>query len=213
MTQAFSDHLASILSDIERDGLTKRERLIAGPQGGAISVATSGGEKPYINLCANNYLGLADDARVIEAARGALDAFGFGMASVRFICGAQTLHRRLETAIAAYLGKDDAILFAACFDANGGLFEPLFEAQDAVISDSLNHASIIDGIRLCKAKRYRYANGDMTELEDRLRQADSRGRPLQADRHRRRVLHGRAPRAPEADLRSRGALRRHGDGR
>ncbi len=175
MTQAFLAHLTATLADIERDGLTKHERLIAGPQGGRISVESKGGERPFINLCANNYLGLADDARVIEAAHAALDHFGFGMASVRFICGAQTLHRRLEQSIADYLGKDDAILFAACFDANGGLFEPLLDAQDAIISDALNHASIIDGIRLSKAKRYRFANSDMTELEDRLKQADREG--------------------------------------
>ena len=175
MTQAFLAHLASTLADIDRDGLTKRERFIAGPQGGSIEVAVDGAVRPYINLCANNYLGLASDPRVIAAARAALDEFGFGMASVRFICGAQTLHRRLERAIADYLGKQDAILFAACFDANGGLFEPLLEAEDAVISDALNHASIIDGIRLCKAKRYRFANSDMTELEDRLKQADREG--------------------------------------
>lgn len=175
MNQAFLAHLASTLDEIERDGLTKRERLIDGPQGGSIRVDRDGDARPYINLCANNYLGLADDPRVVDAARQALDDFGFGMASVRFICGAQTLHRRLERAIADYMGKPDAILFAACFDANGGVFEPLLDAGDAVISDALNHASIIDGIRLCKAKRYRFANGDMSELEDRLKQADSEG--------------------------------------
>lgn len=175
MTQAFLAHLASTLDEIERDGLTKRERLIDGPQGGSIRVERDGAARPYINLCANNYLGLADDPRVVGAARQALDSFGFGMASVRFICGAQTLHRRLERAIADYMGKPDAILFAACFDANGGVFEPLLEASDAVISDALNHASIIDGIRLCKAKRYRFANSDMSELEDRLKQADREG--------------------------------------
>ena len=175
MRQDILAHLRSTLADIEREGLTKHERLIAGPQGGAIEVAGEGDTRRFINLCANNYLGLANDPRVVAAAREALDQFGFGMASVRFICGAQTLHRRLERAIADYLGKDDAILFAACFDANGGLFEPLLEAEDAVISDALNHASIIDGIRLCKARRYRFANSDMAELEDRLKQADREG--------------------------------------
>ena len=175
MTQAFLAHLTSTLADIDRDGLTKRERLIAGPQGGRIQVETPEGERPFINLCANNYLGLADDPRVVAAAHEALDRYGFGMASVRFICGAQTLHRALEREIADYLGKDDALLFAACFDANGGLFEPLMDAQDAIVSDALNHASIIDGIRLSKAKRYRFANGDMSELEDRLKQADREG--------------------------------------
>ena len=128
-----------------------------------------------VNLCANNYLGLADHPDVIAAARRAMDQFGFGMASVRFICGAQTLHRELEQAIAKHLGKDDAIVFAACFDANGGVFEPLLDEQDAIISDSLNHASIIDGVRLSKAKRYRFANSDMNELEDRLKEADAAG--------------------------------------
>jgi glycine C-acetyltransferase len=128
-----------------------------------------------INLCANNYLGLANHPDVVAAARDALDTNGFGMASVRFICGTQTLHRQLEKRIADYLGKDDAILFAACFDANGGVFEPLLGAEDAIISDSLNHASIIDGVRLCKAKRYRFDNGDMDQLESRLREAEQDG--------------------------------------
>ena len=128
-----------------------------------------------VNLCANNYLGLANHPEVVAAARAALDQFGFGMASVRFICGAQTLHRELEMAIARHLGKDDAILFAACFDANGGVFEPLLDEADAIISDSLNHASIIDGVRLSKAKRYRFANSDMNELETRLEEADAAG--------------------------------------
>ena len=133
------------------------------------------GAREAVNLCANNYLGLADHPDVIAAARRAMDEFGFGMASVRFICGAQTLHRELEQAIAKHLGKDDAIAFAACFDANGGVFEPLLDEQDAIISDSLNHASIIDGVRLSKAKRYRFANSDMNELEDRLKEADNAG--------------------------------------
>src|SRR4051794_12663186 len=124
-----------------------------------------------LNLCANNYLGLADNPEIIAAAKSAMDEFGFGMASVRFICGTQTLHRALEQAIARYLRKDDAILFAACFDANGGVFEPLLGAEDAIISDSLNHASIIDGVRLCKARRYRFANGDMNDLEAQLKAA------------------------------------------
>ena len=128
-----------------------------------------------LNLCANNYLGLADHPEIIAAAHKALDQDGFGMASVRFICGTQTVHRELERSIANYLGKDDSILFAACFDANGGIFEPLLEAEDAIISDSLNHASIIDGVRLSKAKRYRYANSDMDELETRLKEANTDG--------------------------------------
>ncbi len=133
------------------------------------------GARDAVNLCANNYLGLADHPDVIAAARRAMDEFGFGMASVRFICGAQTLHRELEQAIARHLGKEDAIVFAACFDANGGVFEPLLGEEDAIISDSLNHASIIDGVRLSKAKRYRFANSDMNELEDRLKEADAAG--------------------------------------
>ena len=159
------------LASIEADGLYKRERLIEGAQGGRIRVAG----RDMVNLCANNYLGLADHPRVIAAARTALDEFGFGMASVRFICGAQTQHRELEHEIAAHLDMDDAILFAACFDANGGVFEPLLEESDAIISDALNHASIIDGVRLCKARRYRYANSDMDELEQRLKEADAAG--------------------------------------
>ena len=169
MHNDFLRHVGGLLGEIEKDGLTKRERLIVGRQGGAIEVGET--RKPYINLCANNYLGLANHPDVVAAVRAGLDAYGYGMASVRFICGTQTLHRDLEQAIARYLGKDDAILFAACFDANAGVFEPLFEAADAIVSDSLNHASIIDGIRLCKAKRYRFANGDMSELEDRLKEA------------------------------------------
>ena len=153
MSDAFLEHLRGTLAQIEADGLTKRERLIDGPQGGRIRVAGPNGTREMVNLCANNYLGLADHPEVTAAARAALDRYGFGMASVRFICGTQTLHRELELAIAKHLGKDDAILFAACFDANGGVFEPLLEEADAIISDSLNHASIIDGVRLSKAKR------------------------------------------------------------
>ena len=175
MSEAFLSHLRTVLSEIDAAGLTKRERLIASPQSGRIRVAGQSGTRDMVNLCANNYLGLADHPEIVAAAKQALDDFGFGMASVRFICGAQTLHRELEQRIAAHLGKDDAILFAACFDANGGIFEPLLDAQDAIISDSLNHASIIDGVRLSKARRYRYANSDMNELETRLKEADAAG--------------------------------------
>ena len=178
MSDAFLEHLRGTLARIEADGLTKRERLIDGPQGGRIRVAGPNGTREMVNLCANNYLGLADHPEVTAAARAALDRYGFGMASVRFICGTQTLHRELELAIAKHLGKDDAILFAACFDANGGVFEPLLEEADAIISDSLNHASIIDGVRLSKAKRYRFANSDMDELETRLKEADAGGTRL-----------------------------------
>ena len=175
MAEDFLEHLKGVLASIEADGLYKRERLIAGPQGGRIEIASDGVRRQVINLCANNYLGLADHPEIILAAKAGLDAFGFGMASVRFICGAQTLHRELEQRIARYLGKDDAILFAACFDANGGIFEPLLGPEDAIITDALNHASIIDGVRLSKAKRYRFANSDMNELEDRLKEADKDG--------------------------------------
>ncbi len=176
MQHSLMDHLTSELAEIEAAGLYKTEREIASPQAGRVSVL-AGGElhERVVNLCANNYLGLADHPRLIKAAKQALDQQGFGMASVRFICGTQDQHRVLEKRLAGFLGKEDAILFAACFDANGGLFEPLLTAEDAIISDALNHASIIDGIRLCKAKRYRYANSDMTELEARLVEARAAG--------------------------------------
>ncbi len=157
----FLSHLRDTLAGINAEGLMKRERLITGAQGAHVTV----GGRPMLNLCANNYLGLANDPRLVAAAKAAMDSHGFGMASVRFICGTQDLHRKLEQRLAAFLGKADAILFAACFDANGGLFEPLLGEQDAIVSDSLNHASIIDGVRLCKAKRYRFANNDMADLE------------------------------------------------
>jgi glycine C-acetyltransferase len=167
----FLADLSAILRGIEADGLYKRERLIGSPQGAHVEV----GGRRVLNLCANNYLGLADDPRLIAAATAAMEAHGWGMASVRFICGTQDIHRQLEERIARFLGKDDAILFAACFDANGGLFEPLLGPEDAVVSDSLNHASIIDGIRLCKARRYRFANSDMDDLEVQLRAAREEG--------------------------------------
>ena len=168
---AFLEQITATLAGIEAEGLMKRERLITGAQGGHVSMAG----REMLNLCANNYLGLADDPRLIAAAKAAMDGHGFGMASVRFICGTQDLHRKLEARLAGFLGHDDSILFAACFDANGGLFEPLLGSEDAVISDSLNHASIIDGIRLCKARRYRYANSDMGDLEAQLKQARADG--------------------------------------
>jgi len=167
----FLDHLTASLAQIEADGLMKRERLIEGPQGARVTI---GGRK-MLNLCANNYLGLADDPRLIAAAKAAMDSHGYGMASVRFICGTQDLHRQLEARIAAFLGMDDSILFAACFDANGGLFEPLLGEEDAIVSDSLNHASIIDGVRLCKARRYRFQNGDMADLERQVKAARDAG--------------------------------------
>lgn len=172
MSKRFLDHISATLDEIEADGMMKVERLITSPQSGQITVELPDhSEKQVINLCANNYLGLADHPRLIAAAKGAMDEYGYGMASVRFICGTQDLHRVLEQKLARFLGKDDSILFAACFDANGGLFEPLLGPEDAIISDSLNHASIIDGIRLCKAQRYRYANSDMDDLEAQLQAA------------------------------------------
>lgn len=176
MSDNFLTHTTDILAQIKADGLMKVEREITGEQGARVAVDQPGrGPRQMINLCANNYLGLADDARLIRAAKTALDSHGFGMASVRFICGTQDLHRQLEQRLAAFLGHDDTILFAACFDANGGLFEPLLGPEDAIISDSLNHASIIDGVRLCKAKRYRFANSDMDDLETQLKQARADG--------------------------------------
>lgn len=175
MTTPFLDHIAATLDAIRADGLYKTEREIVTPQSGRIAIAGGDKPRPMLNLCANNYLGLANHPDIVAAAHQALDQDGFGMASVRFICGTQTVHRALERSIANYLGKDDSILFAACFDANGGIFEPLLEANDAIISDSLNHASIIDGVRLSKAKRYRYANSDMDELETRLKEANADG--------------------------------------
>ena len=162
------DQLKAELSQIEKDGLFKSERIITTPQDAVIKVST--GEE-VINFCANNYLGLSSHPRVIEAAHKALDSHGFGMSSVRFICGTQDIHIELEEKITSFLGTEDTILYAAAFDANGGVFEPLLTAEDAIISDSLNHASIIDGVRLCKASRYRYANNDMSDLEEQLKAA------------------------------------------
>lgn len=172
MAYTIADTLRSELDAIRKQGLYKEERIITSPQSAAITLS-DGSE--VLNFCANNYLGLADHPAVIEAAKQALDSHGFGMASVRFICGTQDLHKELEARIAKFFGTDDAILYAACFDANGGLYEPLLGAEDAIISDALNHASIIDGIRLCKAKRYRYANSDMDDLEKQLKAAEANG--------------------------------------
>ncbi|WP_417741665.1 glycine C-acetyltransferase [Salipiger sp.] len=171
MSDAFLSHMRDTLAGIEADGLMKTERLITSPQGTRVGVDG----RELINLCANNYLGLADHPALVAAATEAMRDHGYGMASVRFICGTQDLHRELEQRLAAFLGTEDSILFAACFDANGALFEPLLGPEDAVISDALNHASIIDGIRLCKAKRYRYANSDMAELEAQLKAARADG--------------------------------------
>ncbi len=169
----FQEHLKNELDSIREAGLYKSERVITTPQSADIRVASAEGE--VLNFCANNYLGLADNTRLIEAAKRAMDERGYGMSSVRFICGTQDLHKELEKAISDYFHTEDTILYAACFDANGGLFEPLFTEEDAIISDSLNHASIIDGVRLCKAKRYRYANADMADLERCLKEATEAG--------------------------------------
>jgi glycine C-acetyltransferase len=168
------NYLQQTLADIEEAGLYKNERVIISSQNASIKVDTG---KDVLNFCANNYLGLSNSQRLIDAAKRAMDTHGFGLSSVRFICGTQDIHKELEAAIAKYFGTEDTILYAACFDANGGVFEPLFDENDAIISDALNHASIIDGVRLSKAKRYRYANADMAELENCLKEA-------QAQRHR-----------------------------
>ena len=165
----FQQYLQNELAEIKAAGLYKTERIIESPQRAEIDVAN----RPVLNFCANNYLGLSDNQRLVDAAKKALDERGFGMSSVRFICGCQDMHKQLEKAIADYFGTEDTILYAACFDANGGVFEPLLTEQDAIISDALNHASIIDGVRLCKAVRYRFANADMEELEDCLKRAQA----------------------------------------
>lgn len=168
----YKDHLTEILSDIKSQGLYKNERFIDSMQNAVVRLKDG---REVINMCANNYLGLADHPKMIEAAHKALDRWGYGMASVRFICGTQTLHKELEARLSSFLGTEDTILHPSCFDANGGLFEALLTDQDAVISDQLNHASIIDGVRLCKARRYRYMNNDMADLEAQLQKADAEG--------------------------------------
>ena len=165
-------HLRATLDEIEQSGLYKRERILTTPQGGRITVTTG---QPVLNFCANNYLGLAAHPEVIAAAHAALDRWGYGLSSVRFICGTQEIHLQLEALISAFLGTDDTLLYSSCFDANTGLFETLLSTEDAVISDELNHASIIDGIRLCKARRYRYRNHDLADLESRLQEAAAAG--------------------------------------
>ncbi|MGO4999623.1 glycine C-acetyltransferase [Oceanisphaera sp. W20_SRM_FM3] len=171
MSAAFYAHLSAQLAQTQAEGLFKQERIISSPQSAAIEV----GDQEVINFCANNYLGLANHPELIKAAKLGLDSHGFGMASVRFICGTQDLHKRLEADLSAFLGMEDTILYTSCFDANTGLFETLLGPEDAIISDALNHASIIDGVRLCKAKRYRYANNDMHDLEAQLKQAKADG--------------------------------------
>lgn len=170
MNQDYKKHLQAELDSIKSSGLYKNERIIITPQGEAIKVDTG---IDVINFCANNYLGLSSHPDVVQASKDTLDTHGFGMSSVRFICGTQDIHKQLEAKISAFLGMEDTLLYAAAFDANGGLFEPLFTAEDAIISDELNHASIIDGVRLCKAKRFRYKNSDMADLELKLQEAHS----------------------------------------
>jgi glycine C-acetyltransferase len=170
MQSSFGLHAQQVLAQIRADGFYKNERVIQSPQSAAIHLSQGA---DVLNFCANNYLGLADDSRLIAAAKEGLDEWGFGMASVRFICGTQSVHKKLESRLSAFLRTDDAILYSSCFDANGGLFETLLGEEDAVISDELNHASIVDGIRLCKAKRLRYRNNDMSDLEAKLKEADA----------------------------------------
>jgi len=170
MNSAYYDHLRKTLGEIDAAGLYKRERIITTQQTAHIAVASG---QRVLNMCANNYLGLADNPELIAAARESLDRWGYGLASVRFICGTQQLHKDLEAAISRFLGTEDTILYSSCFDANGGLFETLLGAEDAVISDELNHASIIDGVRLCKAQRYRYKNNNLEDLEAKLKEADA----------------------------------------
>jgi glycine C-acetyltransferase len=178
MFESMRSHLVSQLEEIRRAGLEKQERVLMGPQGSVVTVL----DRDVLNLCANNYLGLADHPAVVTAAKEALDRWGYGMASVRFICGTQKVHKELESALTDFLGTEDTILYSSCFDANGGIFEALLDEHDAVISDALNHASIIDGIRLCKARRLRYANRDMEDLEKQLKDsADARFRMVVTD--------------------------------
>jgi glycine C-acetyltransferase len=184
MTPDFRTHLTNTLAEIDAAGLYKRERVIATPQGAHVGVSNAGTatppsagahtERKVLNFCANNYLGLADHPEIVRAAHAALDRWGYGMSSVRFICGTQEIHKELEEKLSTFLGAEDTILYSSCFDANGGVFETLLTAEDAVISDELNHASIIDGIRLCKAQRYRYKNCNMADLEAKLREAEEK---------------------------------------
>jgi len=172
MYGSIQEHLQAEIKEIKENGLYKKERIITSPQGAAIKISTG---QEVINFCSNNYLGLSSHPEVIQAAKDTMDSHGFGMSSVRFICGTQDIHKELEQKVADFYGTEDTILYAACFDANGGIFEPLLSAEDAIISDSLNHASIIDGVRLCKAARYRYNNGDMEDLEKQLQAANEKG--------------------------------------
>ena len=170
MSYSIKNHLQTTLKEIEESGLTKNERIITSPQNATIDVSS---DQNVLNMCANNYLGLSSHPEIIKAAREGLDKWGFGLSSVRFICGTQTVHKELEEKISEFLGTEDTILYGSCFDANGGLFEALLTKEDAIISDELNHASIIDGVRLCKAQRFRYKNNDMADLETKLKESSS----------------------------------------
>ncbi len=175
MDPDFSKHLEDELAALKDQGLFKAERVLASPQDGVVTAIGSAGGREVLNLCANNYLGLANHPALVQAAKDALDRYGYGMASVRFICGTQTVHKELETRLSSFLGTEDTILYSSCFDANGGLFETICGEEDAIVSDALNHASIIDGVRLSKARRYRYANGDLEDLEVQLKRAREEG--------------------------------------
>lgn len=182
MSRKYLDHLQQEIDKLRDSGLYKNERILDSAQAASIAVESDAGHRQVLNFCANNYLGLAANQQIIDAAKKAFDAYGFGMASVRFICGTQTLHKQLESSISRFLGTEDTILYSSCFDANTGLFETLLDEQDAIISDALNHASIIDGVRLCKARRLRYKNNDMDDLEQQLKQArDCRFRLIATD--------------------------------
>src|SRR5215213_5039840 len=170
MNEKFVGRIRTEIEEIRTSGLYKNERVISSPQGAEITV----NGKTVLNFCANNYLGLSSHPKVIEAAHKAIDSHGYGMSSVRFICGTQDIHKELEEKLSRFLGMDDTILYAAAFDANGGVFEPLFNEEDAIISDALNHASIIDGVRLCKAERHRYKHNDMADLEEKLKATQGR---------------------------------------
>ncbi len=187
MYGSLQQHLENELKQIQEAGLLKRERIIVSEQDAEITL--DGGQK-VLNFCANNYLGLSSHPRVVDAAKRAIDTHGYGMSSVRFICGTQDIHKELERKIAEFYGTEDTILYAAAFDANGGVFEPLFGAEDAIISDSLNHASIIDGVRLCKAKRYRYENNNMDDLEAQLKASQCGWGKIQNHRYRWCVFYG-----------------------
>ena len=194
------------LSEIRDSGTYKDERIITTEQ--KARILTTAGDRPVLNMCANNYLGLSNNRELIEAARASYDKWGFGLSSVRFICGTQSIHKELEGRLAKFLGMEDVILYSSCFDANGGLFETLLGSEDAIISDELNHASIIDGVRLCKARRMRYKNSDMADLEAKLKEAQDAH-----DSYRRRVLYGRLYSQPPRNMRSGRKVQRSGHGR